>query len=322
LINSLLFGIGFTLLTPQLSPATCQSCRDQTTALELRRTYNFLTRLHYEFEPLRAQLLARRSHVSLMDALTDIRNKEVHLYDVGLLQSSTVLAACSSASRSSSAHPAAPMPLASPSVVPPGARGERGGLHCDHCGRNRHVKAFCYRKKKAHTAQAHHSSQGTGDTGSGGSERSFTGSETQEILMLLHHLAASTSSGAAGSVTQSFAPTCSITTSQYSALGPPSAPSLGTDPWYLDSDASFHITPHSTHLSALRPSYHHCTVHTTDGSPLSVAGQGTLYFDFFHVSDVSLVPDLTMTVVSFLTLIVAIFRIIVRVIWLVLALAQ
>jgi hypothetical protein len=41
-------------LGPQLSPATCQSCRDQTAALELHRTYNFLTRLRDEFEHLRA----------------------------------------------------------------------------------------------------------------------------------------------------------------------------------------------------------------------------------------------------------------------------
>jgi hypothetical protein len=100
------------------------------------------------------------------------------------------LAARSSASRSSSARPTASMPLASPSVVPPAARGESGGLHCAHCGRDGHVEAFCYRKKKA---QARRSSQGTGGTGSVGSERSFAGSETQEILMLLHRFAASTS---------------------------------------------------------------------------------------------------------------------------------
>jgi hypothetical protein len=73
--------------------------------------------------------------------------------------------------------------------------------------------------------------------------------------MLLHHLAASTSLGAASSVTRPFAPTGSATPSQSSALGPPSAPSPGTDPWYLDSGTSFHMTPHSTHLSALRPTY-------------------------------------------------------------------
>jgi hypothetical protein len=117
---------------------------------------------------------------------------------VGLLQSATVLAARSSASRSSSARPTVSVPLASPPVVPPAAHGESGGLHCAHCGRDGHVEAFCYRKKKA---QARRSSQGTG---SGGSERSSAGSETQEILMLLCRLVASTSPGAAGTVTQSF----------------------------------------------------------------------------------------------------------------------
>jgi hypothetical protein len=58
--------------------------------------------------------------------------------------------------------------------------------------------------------------------------------------MLLHRLVASTSSGAIGVVTQSSALIGSATTSQSSILGPPSAPSLGTYPWYLDSDASFH----------------------------------------------------------------------------------
>jgi hypothetical protein len=132
------------------------------------------------------------------------------------------LAARSSAGHSSPTHPAAPVPLASPPVVPPAARGESGGLHCDHCGRYGHVEALCYRKKKAQKAQARHSSQGTGGTGSRGSERSYAGSETQEILMLLHRLAASTSSGVASSVTQPFAPTGSATASQSSALRPPS----------------------------------------------------------------------------------------------------
>jgi hypothetical protein len=122
------------------------------------------------------------------------------------------------------------MPFASPLVVPLDAHGESGGLHCDHGGRDGHVDAFCYRKKKAQKAQARCSSQGTSGTGSRGSERSSAGSETQEILMLLHRLVASTSSGATGSVTQSSAPAGSTTAFQSSALGLPSAPSLGTYP--------------------------------------------------------------------------------------------
>jgi hypothetical protein len=137
-----------------------------------------------------------------MNALAEVRNEEVHLHDAGLLQAATVLAARSSASRSSSARPTALVPLASPPIVPPAARGKSGGFHCAHCGRDGHVEAFYYRKKKA---QARCSSQGTGGTSFGGSERSSAGSETQEILMLLHRLVASTSTGAVGTVTQSSA---------------------------------------------------------------------------------------------------------------------
>jgi hypothetical protein len=90
----------------------------------------------------------------------------------------------------------------------------------------------------------------------------------------------------------------SATTSQSSTLGPPIAPSPGTYSWYLDSGASFHITPHSAHLSSLGPSSRHCIVHTADGSHLSVAGHSTLSSDSFHVPDVSLVPDLTMQLMS------------------------
>jgi hypothetical protein len=67
---------------------------------------------------------------------------------------------------------------------------------------------------------------------------------------------------------------------------------------YLDSGASFHMTPHSAHLSSLRPSSRHCIVHTAYGSPLSVAGQGTLSSDSFHVPNVYIVPDLTMLLMS------------------------
>jgi hypothetical protein len=48
--------------------------------------------------------------------------------------------------------------------------------------------------------------------------------------MLLRRLAASTSSGDVGSMTQPSTLTGSATASQSSALGPPSTPSPGTDP--------------------------------------------------------------------------------------------
>jgi hypothetical protein len=170
--------------------------------------------------------------------------------------------------------------------------------------------------------QARRSSRGTGDSCSGGSERSSAGSVRQELLMLLRRLATSTSSGVVGFVTQPSALTGSAIASQSSPSGPHSVPSLGTYPWYFDFGASFHMTPHSAHLFPLHPSYRHCIVHTDDGSPLSVArqgtlssdsfyvpnvsigsplsvaGQGTLSSDSFYVPNISLVPDLTMQLMS------------------------
>jgi hypothetical protein len=58
------------------------------------------------------------------------------------------------------------------------------------------------------------------------------------------------------------------------------------------------MTPHFAHLSSLYPSYRHCIVHTADGSSLSVAGQDTLSSNSFFVPNVSLVPDLTMQLMS------------------------
>jgi hypothetical protein len=251
LISFLLFGISLTLLALSCPLPPVRPCRDQTAALDLRWTYDFLTQLHDEFAPLCAELFARRPYVSLMDALAEVRNEEVRLHDVGFLQAAIVLAARSLASRSSSARPTASVPLSSPPVVPPPARGESGGLHCAHCGHDGHVEAFCYRKKKTQKAQACRSSQGTGGTCSRGSERSSTGSETQEILMLLRRLAASTSIGVVGTVTQSSSLIGSAPTSQSSTLRPPTAPPPSTYSWYLNSSASFHMTPHSTHLSSL-----------------------------------------------------------------------
>jgi hypothetical protein len=80
-------------------------------------------------------------------------------------------------------------------------------------------------------------------------------------------------------------------------LGPPSAPSPGIYPLDLDFDFSFHMIPHSAYISSLRPSYYHCIIHTVDGSPLSVLGQGTLSSNSFHVPDVSLIPDLTVQLI-------------------------
>jgi hypothetical protein len=58
------------------------------------------------------------------------------------------------------------------------------------------------------------------------------------------------------------------------------------------------MTHHSAHLSTICSSYCHLTVQTVNDLPLSVAGHGTLCSDSFYVPDVSLVPDVTMQLMS------------------------
>jgi hypothetical protein len=166
--------------------------------VELDLSHHMWTFLHNHYEPIGQ---------STFLALAEVHNEDTCLQDAGLLRVSLVLA-----THFLVARPAIPVPPASPSIALSTTRGESDGFHCDHCGQDGHVEAFCYRKKKAQKAQACRSSQGTSGTSSRGS-KSSTDLETQEILMLLHRLAASTSSRAIGSVTQPSTLTGSTTAS-------------------------------------------------------------------------------------------------------------
>ncbi|WVZ64342.1 hypothetical protein U9M48_013875 [Paspalum notatum var. saurae] len=171
----------------------------QQSNIELQRTYVLLTRLRDEYEPLRAQLLARHPFLSLIDALAAVHNEEIRLRSAGLLPSVSALAA-----RYAPSQPAVPS-LSSPSPAPvpsPSGRGGGGGLHCDYCGKDSHVEAFCYRKKAAQfrsqtrpASQPPPVSQSSGNASAGASQRSSTDPITQEMLMLLRRLAASSPSG-------------------------------------------------------------------------------------------------------------------------------
>jgi hypothetical protein len=78
LLSFLLFGVSLTLLTLNCLLPLASSAEIRRLHLSFIRL-NILTRLRYEFEPLRAQLLARRIYVSLMDALAEVCNEETSL---------------------------------------------------------------------------------------------------------------------------------------------------------------------------------------------------------------------------------------------------
>ena len=86
------------------------------------------------------------------------------------------------------------------------------------------------------------------------------------------------------------------TTAQASSSAPP--PSSISSPWFLDSGASFHMTPHATHLSSLSSSDPPIFVRTANGTSLPVVGRGVLLTSSFDVPTVSHVPQLTMQLLS------------------------
>ena len=107
--------------------------------LELRRTYDFLTRLRAKFEPLRAQLLAREPCVSLMEALAAVCNEGTHLHSAGLLQSASSVLTARSRILGSAKVPG--------SVAFGGSETcSSGGLYCNHCDREGHDEDHCYKK--------------------------------------------------------------------------------------------------------------------------------------------------------------------------------
>jgi hypothetical protein len=122
----------------QIRSVLVASMDDQFSAdiMELERSHQMWTFLQSRYEPIGQSTF-----------LAEVRNEETRLQDAGLLRLSLVLAA-----RSSVARPATPVSLASPPIASSVAHGASTSLHCDHYGRDGHVEAFCYKKKKAQKA--------------------------------------------------------------------------------------------------------------------------------------------------------------------------
>jgi hypothetical protein len=71
---------------------TCPCCQTVRSDLEFQRVYEFLSRLCKEFEPRRAQLLAR-GHLPISEVLSELRAEETRLRGAGFLEVPSVLAA-------------------------------------------------------------------------------------------------------------------------------------------------------------------------------------------------------------------------------------
>lgn len=200
----------------------CTCCKDFHSHTQFRPLYDFLTRPCDEFEPLRAQLLARHPKVTLFEALTEVCSEEFHLHNRGILSIPSALTARIS-TPSSSSRPTAP-PTTS-----------KADLRCTYC-KEGHLEHHCFKKKDI---TARRTGQHPKDSKSVSTKSATTinvsTSDTQEFLTSLRRLAASTPSGTAGSFAHSS-----------SNERPHVSFSLtGKSPWILDSGASFHLTLYS-----------------------------------------------------------------------------
>ena len=68
--------------------------------------------------------------------------------------------------------------------------------------------------------------------------------------------------------------------------------------WVLDSSASFHVTSDSSQLVDCKTVHDGASVQTTDGTSCSITHQGSLSTAHFTVPNVSLVPQLSMNLLS------------------------
>ncbi len=138
---------------------TCTCCQRQRVQTETTRLYEFLSRLRPEFEPVRAQLLARCPRPSLLETLPELRAEETRCREAGIgiaQQSTSVLVAQGLPSQ---VHVSAqPIVVPSPLPVAAGAPSTPSGIVCGYCSKTGHTASVCYKKKRD---QSRRTSQGS-----------------------------------------------------------------------------------------------------------------------------------------------------------------
>lgn len=120
-------------LGPDLCHA-CTFCKNLRSHTQFCRLYYFLARLYDEFEPLRAQLLARHPKVPQLEALTEVRWQEICLHNRGTLSAPFILTAWIPTPSSSSRSTASPTT-------------SEADLCCTYCNKEGYLKHCRFKKK-------------------------------------------------------------------------------------------------------------------------------------------------------------------------------
>jgi hypothetical protein len=161
-----------------------------------------------------------------------------------------------------------------------GGRSRPPRIRCGYYLKPGHPETDCY-KKLLDMGRA--SSSGTR---SSPSTHPFSVQDMATLKRILAASGSSSSTGTAGSVTT------------VSHTERPPSPQLVTFSRVLDSGASFHMISDSSTLSSLHSLDFPLSVLTADGTSLPVTSRGTLSTPSFSVPDISLVPRLTIYLLS------------------------
>ncbi|XP_071685010.1 uncharacterized protein [Lolium perenne] len=191
---------------------TCPCCLTVRADLEFQRVFEFLSRLRTEFEPRRAQLLAR-GRVPLSEVLAELRAEETRLRGAGLLAVPSALAARGPPVPSARGSPVPSASLRSPApplLSTPPVQGQSQSQQprgprppCAFCGKAGHDVSGCWRRDPS-LRQQYLDKLARRQAGSSGS--SAVALSDQDIIRGLRGLLAATgssSTGTAGSVSGS-----------------------------------------------------------------------------------------------------------------------
>jgi len=182
---------------------------------------------------------------------------------------------------------ASPPSVSLSSPQPAVVAGVPSGVQCTYCKIYGHEEKDCRKKQRnRYWRRDRCHSSGSGGSSTPHGTRSVSAAE-QEVLAMFRRLTTAAQASPHGTTAQAYGST------------PLPHPSSGiSPPWFLDSGASFHMTPHTTHLSSLSSSDSPILVRTANGTSLPVAERGVLSTFSFEVPNVSHVPQLTMQLLS------------------------
>jgi hypothetical protein len=254
----------FTRITGQLgsmvpkSSPGCESCAAKEEFEQRTFMYHFVMKLRQEYENIRTQLLGRPTSPTLTDALASLIAEETRLRSIATTLTPSLHS-------SVLAFPQRPGP----------SRTSSSREFCSHCKKLGHHKDGCFQLHPELLAEFRARRAALLDQ----QRRASARAPSQFVRP------------STAAITEPPARSASVSALSQSAV-------VASQPWVLDSGASFHVTSDSSQLVSCKPVQDGASVQTADGTPCSITHKGSLCSSKFSVPAISLAPQLSMNLLS------------------------